>query len=263
MTASATFEPGSGTGMTTEASGWEPVQRVRTYEQVMAQIEERILDGRLKVGDHLPSERDLAVLLGVSRPSLRESLRVLEALGVVDIRRGGGADGGAVLLGTPGPGMVNLLKLQLALGHFSQHDVLETRLALETWSVAEAARTSTEEDVHELEAILDQMDAPDITADQFNSLDAAYHVRIASSSGNALAAHLMGSLRIAIHKQMIDAYARLADWRETATTVRAEHRSILAAIERKDAEEAVRLVREHITDFYKTGRVGGVVLPDM
>ncbi|GGI36366.1 GntR family transcriptional regulator [Cnuibacter physcomitrellae] len=263
MTASAAFERGSGSGMTTESSGWEPVQRVRTYEQVMAQIEERILDGRLKVGDHLPSERDLAVLLGVSRPSLRESLRVLEALGVVDIRRGGGADGGAVLLGTPGPGMVNLLKLQLALGHFSQHDVLETRLALETWSVAEAARTSTEDDIRELAAILDQMDAPDITADQFNSLDAAYHVRIASSSGNALAAHLMGSLRIAIHKQMIDAYARLADWRKTATIVRAEHRSILAAIERKDADEAVRLVREHITDFYKTGRVGGVVLPDV
>ena len=64
----------------TTAEGWEPVQRLRTYEQVMSQIEERILDGRLKAGDHLPSERDLALLLGVSRPSLRESLRVLEAL---------------------------------------------------------------------------------------------------------------------------------------------------------------------------------------
>src|SRR4051812_34402795 len=91
-------------------NGWEPVQRVRTYEQVMSQFEERILDGRLKAGDHLPSERDLAIQLGVSRPSLRESLRVLEALGIVEIRRGGGSDGGALLVGTPGIGMVNLLK---------------------------------------------------------------------------------------------------------------------------------------------------------
>jgi DNA-binding FadR family transcriptional regulator len=65
----------------------------------MAQIEDRILAGDLSAGDHLPDERDLSARLGVSRPSLRESLRVLEALGILEIRRGG--DGGAVLAGTP------------------------------------------------------------------------------------------------------------------------------------------------------------------
>src|SRR3954454_9841082 len=139
-------------------NGWEPVQRMRTYEQVMAQIEERILDGRLKAGDHLPSERDLSLSLGVSRPSLRESLRVLEALGVVDIRRGG--EGGAVLVGTPGPGFVNLLKLQLALGHFSATDVLETRIAFETWCCSEAAHRATTDDHAALAGILDAMDDP-------------------------------------------------------------------------------------------------------
>lgn len=242
----------------TIGNGWEPVQRVRTYEQVMAQIEERILDGSLKAGDHLPSERDLAAMLGVSRPSLRESLRVLEALGVVDIRRGGGADGGAVLLGTPGPGFVNLLKLQVALGHFSHTDVLETRIALESWSVAEAAYRSTDDDIRDLHVILDQMDDDQIDTTEFNRLDTAFHVRIASSTGNALTAHLMGSLRIAINRQMHEAYARLENWRETAKTVRAEHHRILDAIEARDADLAVQLVRDHINDFYTIGNVGGV-----
>jgi GntR family transcriptional repressor for pyruvate dehydrogenase complex len=223
----------------------------------MSQIEERILDGRLKAGDHLPSERDLALLLGVSRPSLRESLRVLEALGVVDIRRGGGADGGAVLVGTPGPGFVNLLKLQLALGHFSATDVLDTRVALETWSCSEAAHRSSADDHLALANILDEMDAPLIEAKDFNRLDTAFHVRIAESTGNALTSHLMGSLRTAINRQMIEAYEGLDDWRETAKIVRHEHRTILESIRNGDAREAARLVSLHIHDFYKVGNVGG------
>jgi GntR family transcriptional repressor for pyruvate dehydrogenase complex len=237
--------------MTTEA--WEPVLRVRTYEQVMTQIEDRILDGRLKAGDKLPSERDLSALLNVSRPSLRESLRVLEALGIVDIRPGGGAEGGAVLVGEPGSGFVNLLKLQLALGQFDATEVLETRIALETWCCEEAANRATNADILELEMILDQMEDPEISTAEFNRLDAAFHVRIAESTGNSLTAHLMASLRTAINRQMIDAYARLENWKETAKVVRSEHRAILEAFRQKNAEAARREVGEHIRSFYKIG----------
>lgn len=236
---------------------WEPVRRVRTYEQVMAQIEDRILDGRLKAGDHLPSERELATSLGVSRPSLRESLRVLEALGIVDVRRGG--EGGAVLVGTPGPGFANLLKLQLALGHFSFTDVLETRIALEQWSCSEAAKRAEPKDYEKLQSILDRMDDLDIDVRDFNRLDAAFHVVIAESTGNTLTAHFMGSLRTAINRQMIEAYEQLEDWRETAKTVRSEHRQLLNAIKEGDSDVAAALVHTHITSFYQNGYVGGAV----
>jgi GntR family transcriptional repressor for pyruvate dehydrogenase complex len=239
--------------MTAEA--WEPVQRVRTYEQVMAQIEDRILDGRLKAGDKLPSERDLSALLSVSRPSLRESLRVLEALGIVGIRPGGGVEGGAVLVSEPGSGFVNLLKLQLALGQFDQTEVLETRIALETWCCEEAAQRATEQDHTELGLILDRMDDPDITTAEFNRLDATFHVRIAESTGNSLTSHLMGSLRTAINRQMIEAYARLENWKETATVVRREHREIMAAVQRGDANGARQAVSKHIRSFYNLGNV--------
>lgn len=233
---------------------WEPVQRVRAHEQVMAQIEQRILTGELAAGDHLPNERDLSILLGVSRSSLRESLRVLEALGVLDIRRGG--DGGARLVDAPGDGLVNLLKLQLALGQFSPSDVLETRLALETWCCREAARRRSDDDLGELGAILDAMDDPGITTSEFNRLDALFHVRIAESTGNRLGAHLMQSLRTAITRQMIEAYARLEDWRATARVVRREHRQLLEHLRQGDAEGASACVHEHITSFYHNSGEG-------
>lgn len=236
--------------MVSDNEGWEPVQRIRTYEQVMAQIEERILDGRLKAGDRLPSEREFAQSLGVSRPSLRETLRVLEALGLVEIRRGGGADGGAILGRRPGHGMLNLLKLEIALAHFSWHDVLEMRLVLESWSVEEAAYRATDDDYRDLATILDRMDAQDIDSTEFNRLDALFHYRIAEAAGNGLTAHFMGSLRSAIENQMVRMYAELDDWRETATTVRAEHRAILQAIVDRDAPRAVDAIRSHIADFY-------------
>jgi len=235
--------------MESKSPQWQVVERVRAHEQVMAQIEQRILAGELSVGDHLPNERELSVLLGVSRPSLRESLRVLEALGIVEIRRGG--EGGAVLVGTPGPGFVNLLKLQLALGQFTATDVLETRIALETWCCREAALRRTDEDLVALEAILDRMDEPEIDTANFNRFDSEFHVRIAESTGNTLSAHLMQALRVAINRQMIDAYASLVDWHATAKIVRAEHRTIVESLRDSDPDAASRHVHAHITDFYR------------
>lgn len=233
--------------------GWEPVQRVRGHEQVMTQIEQRILSGELSAGDRLPNERELAVMLGMSRPSLRESLRVLEALGVVEIRRGG--EGGAFLTGEPGQGFVNVMKMQLALGHFSHDDVLGTRIALESWTCRQAARRATDDDHRRLDEILTSMEDPEITAAEFNALDTAFHVAIAESTSNVLTAHLMQSLRIAINRRMIEVYARLDDWRATAVSVKSEHRAILAAIRSGDSEQAAHLVSDHISSFYVAGRL--------
>lgn len=237
--------------MAVSGGSWEPVQRSRTHELVMSQIEAQLRAGRLRAGDQLPSERELAGLLGVSRSSLRESLRVLEALGIIEIRLGGGPDRGAVLRMEPGLGFVRLLQLELAMGHFSDADVLGTRLALEEWSCANAALLSSPEDHADLTAILDEMDDPDIDTADFNRLDTAFHVRIAEAAGNALTGHLMGSLRMAIKQQMVDAYARLTDWRATAVVVRAEHRQILKAVEDGEPELVRELVRDHIRSFYQ------------
>ncbi|MEJ5914523.1 FadR/GntR family transcriptional regulator [Pseudokineococcus sp. 1T1Z-3] len=236
--------------------GWQRVRKVRTYEQVMGQIERQIDDGTLRAGDRLPSERELSALLGISRPSLREALRVLEGLGVVDVRPGGGSAGGAVLVAEPGGGFATLLTLQLALGHFSDHDVLHTRVALESWVAEEAAQRVQPEQVATMSALLDRMDDPAIAAAEFNALDAEFHVQLARASGNALTSHLMASLRTAIRRRMEEAYDDLPDWRATAVTVRAEHRAILAAVADHDEALAVTRMREHLETFWSIGSGG-------
>ena len=236
------------------SNDWEPVQRVRTHELVMAQIEALLREGKLRPGDQLPSERDLSSLLGISRSSLRESLRVLEALGVIEVRLGGG---GTILRSVPGEGFVLLLQLELSMGHFADADVIGTRMALEAWCCGTAALSATDEDLKELTEILDQMDDPTISAAQFNELDTAFHLRIAKSAGNALTTHLMRSLGVTIRRQITEAYIQLTDWRATAVDVRAEHRGILTAIINKDENSARTLVQEHIASFFLT-RHGGV-----
>jgi len=72
---------------------YQPARRVRSFEDVVEQIRASIVTGTLPVGERLPSERELAETFGVSRPTLREALRVLEAMGLLDIRLG--AQGGA------------------------------------------------------------------------------------------------------------------------------------------------------------------------
>ena len=204
--------------MVRSAEAWEPVQRVRTYEQVMAQIEERILDGRLKAGDHLPSERDLSVSLGVSRPSLRESLRVLEALGIVDIRPGGepmeerSSSGLRARLRQPSQASAGPRPLQLERRPRNPpctRDLVRGEAAYSPMTRPPRARRHPR-----------PHGRPDDRTTEFNKLDATFHVRIAESTGNALTSHLMGSLRVAIHRQMMQMYAGLEDWRQTAKTVR-------------------------------------------
>src|SRR5213593_3658038 len=78
-------------------SPFRPVAQRRAFEDVIVQVEEAIAAGRLQPGDRLPPERELALQLQVSRASVREALRVLEAFGVIAARRGTGADSGSIL----------------------------------------------------------------------------------------------------------------------------------------------------------------------
>ncbi|MFC7456287.1 FadR/GntR family transcriptional regulator [Brachybacterium sp. GCM10030267] len=234
-----------------ETEGWSSVTRTRTYEQVVDQIRQRILDGRLTAGMHLPNERDFAEQLGCSRASLREALRILESQGIIDVRVGGGRGSGAVITGSPRSSMGDVLELQLALGQYSYDDIVETRMALESWSCLRAASVTDEQTIEELDAILQAMDVPDIAVREFNRLDVEFHATIARSAGNSLTRDFMQILRHAVHSQIIDAYNALPDWRHRAEDVRQEHRAILAAIRDRDGQRASALVVAHISDFFR------------
>ena len=232
-------------------------QTQRAWRTVLEHIERDLLDGRLRPGDRLPSERDLSADLGVGRSSVREALRVLEVMGLIRTATGSGPQAGAIVIATPGGGLSALLRLQVAARGFALADVVQTRLVLEE-AVAGTLATDTARDTSAAHGMLAAMDADDLTPAEFLALDAQLHLSLAEASGNTVIAAMMAGLRTSIESYVLAGSARVDDWAGTAETLRAEHRALLAAIDAGDAETAQTLVHDHITGYYRaTGLVAG------
>jgi GntR family transcriptional repressor for pyruvate dehydrogenase complex len=237
----------------------------RAWETVLASIEDDLLQGRLKPGDRLPGERALAADLGVGRSSVREAIRVLEVLGLVRTNVGSGPTAGAIIVALPGGGMSALMRLQVAARGFPVADIVKTRLVLETAVAAELAEAvlsaallhpdRSEPDLARCVHLLDAMDAPGLSEDEFLALDAAFHLSLAEAGGNQVVIATMAGLRNAIEGYVRAGVARLASWPVTSARLRAEHRGILAAIEAADPAGAHSLVHAHISGYYAETRL--------
>lgn len=235
------------------------VAPVRAWRTVLEKIESDLLDGLLTPGDHLPPERELAASLGVGRSSVREALRVLDALGLIRTATGSGPTAGAVVISTPGGAMATLLRLQVAAHGFALRDVVSTRLILES-AVADRLATAFADSRHQpasvappladARAALDAMDAADLTPDEFLGLDAQFHLALAEASGNTVVAAVMAGLREAIESYVREGAVLIADWADTTVRLRAQHREIVAAVQAGDPARARRLITEHITGYY-------------
>lgn len=230
---------------------WEPVRRTQTHKQVLQQVEEQILMGRLKVGQRLPSERDLVTALGVSRTSVREALRGLEAMGIIEAKVGSGSDAGWTVAGKSPEALGTLLRLHVALAEIPLADLVEVRVQLERQAAENAARRRSDTDLQELRALVDAMRDPGLTRTEFNELDTEFHVRIAAASSNTLTADLMQALRHAVKQWMIAAFERISDWRSVADRLVLEHAAVVDAIETRDGQRAGETVARHITEFYE------------
>jgi DNA-binding FadR family transcriptional regulator len=234
----------------TSPSEWKPLARMRTHEQVVAEIESRLISGALKAGDRLPPERQFAEALGVSRGAVREALRILEAIGVVEAGTGSGPTSGSVIVKDSVAGMAMVMRVHLQLASFSHDDLVEVRLLIERLAARKAATTATADDVAELRSLVEQMRGVHTTA-TYNDLDAAFHVRIVRASGNALAAVLMAAMREALRQAMVTAFGSLDDVAATMAKLTDEHAAIVDAIAAHDGELATELVATHIVDFYR------------
>ena len=229
---------------------------MKNYELVLHRVEADLAAGRLRIGGRLPGERALAEQLGISRPSVREAVRVLEAMGVVRTATGSGPEAGAVIVAEPVSPLTAVLRLHLATNHLPMGDVVQTRVLLESWAAREAAgRTWRPVSWRSAEELLDRMDAAGLSPEEFHLLDAEFHVALAGLAGNVLIAAVMASLRSAIHGYVLAAVPNLPDWEATAVGLRGEHRAIVAALAAGDADGAAQLVTAHIQGFYQAARL--------
>jgi GntR family transcriptional repressor for pyruvate dehydrogenase complex len=228
-------------------SPFHPVAHRRAFEDVILQVEQAIADGRLQPGDRLPPERELAQQLGVSRASVREALRVLEAFGVVVARRGRGADAGSTVGAGDHSGLAGALRMSASLLRIPLSDLMEVRVAIEAMTARAAAERGDGDELAELAGAM-----RDVTdRDRFLELDTGFHVELARASGNALAPMLMEVLRGAIARQMRSAFQAVPDWDATRASVADDHHAIAQAVAARDPEAAEVAVVGHIRNFYE------------
>ena len=226
---------------------------MRTHQLVLKWIEGQLSNGQLVLGGRLPAERSLAEQLQVSRTSVREAIRVLEAMGVLRAGVGSGPDAGTVVIAEPTAALGSALRLHVATSHLPVKDIVETRVLLESWAASRARPESP--GLAEAARLLAAMDSCNAT-DEFLALDVRFHLALADAAGNAVVSAMMGSLREAIQDYAGRLTGNLPDWNHTAARLRAEHRGILAAITNRDGARAAQLVAEHIEGYYAEAGLG-------
>ena len=221
----------------TAMSDFTPVNTGRISAEIVDQIKAAIRDGRLNPGDQLPAERELTKQLGVSRVSVRDALRMLEAHGLIEVKVG--ARGGAFVR-APAPALVSEgFADMLRMADVSPADVTEMRLVFELAMLPLAVERADEDDLAELTAICDASEAEGYSVTR----SAEFHTRLARCTHNAA----LGLFAESFHQPLLRSLQvakRVAPEMGGAGT--AEHRELIEAMRDRDVARAVAILSEHL-----------------
>lgn len=219
---------------------WEPIsQQGSLSDRIVAQVERLIDDERLKPGDQLPSERDMAELLGVSRPSLREAVRILEAHARLVVKHGQG-----VFVQAP----LSERELRAAMGdiQLSLQELYAMREVLEVPAAGWAAENITPDQLRDVRAALDALnaagEAPRPDYDKLRQLDADFHLAIAVAAGN----RFLRQTSSVLHNMVLSSMQTTLLIPGRVVIARRDHERIYAALERADVAGARQAARAHI-----------------
>lgn len=217
---------------------------VRLADSIANQLEKRVLEGSLKPGDRLPSERVFAMELGVSRPSLREAMHKLVSKGLLTTRHGGGTFVTDRLQSHFADPWQDMLKGNPAL----HVDLLEFRQMLEGEAAMLAADRATDVDISRLDgayASLEDAYTRDVLPDCIDT-DVAFHQVIAESSHNLLIAQLTASLMKVIEGHVSTNLMHLHTRPQRWQALRKQHHAIWLAIREHNPEQAGLAAKAHI-----------------
>src|SRR5499427_2113140 len=209
-------------------------------EQVVAHVRGLIERGALRPGDRLPAERDLALQIGVSRPTVRAGLRALAAMGVIQSRHGSGTyipEGPPTLGSEP-------LSFLAALHGFTREEMYEARRIMEVGAAGLAAERATAEQLAALAEEVASLFATMEDPQRFLVHDINFHRALASASGNPIVASIVEMVSALYYerRRQTAAHASDRDLRDAAEM----HRRIYQAVRSKDADGARKAMHEHL-----------------
>ncbi len=220
-----------------------------TAEEVVARLREMIHRGELLAGDRLPPERDLAKLLGVSRPTLRAGIRSLSTIGILHSRQGAGT---FVTAAGESPTLDgNALKLMSALHGFSSDEMFEARLALEMGVAELAAQRATGEQITQLAEELAGMYAAIDDPEQYLVHDRRFHQIIAAASQNRILTALTNMVSTILFERRRMMVKQAKDLKDSAE----RHHLIFKAMRARSAENARQAMSEHLTATRQAQRI--------
>ncbi|MBA2882802.1 GntR family transcriptional repressor for pyruvate dehydrogenase complex [Desulfosalsimonas propionicica] len=221
---------------------FQNVKQSRISSNIADQIQKAILNGDLKEGERLPSENDLITHFGVSKSSLREAFRTLEAYGLLEIKQG--VNGGAFVKKVDIEVVKKGLENYLFFINPTHEDYAQFRIFNETQIVKVAASKITDKDIEELKENIREMEQEPDGERFYSDLDVAFHKKIAEIGGNPIVAVVVESVQSALIrlKRIIETD------REFLDIVCRGHWEILEALEARDPEKASYFMLKHINE---------------
>ncbi|MCL2660500.1 MAG: FadR family transcriptional regulator [Acidobacteriaceae bacterium] len=217
----------------------EKASRSLLTMKVVEHVRARIASGKLKPGDQLPPERELAHTLGISRSSLRAGIGFLSAMGVLQSRHGAGT---FISNGPPALDSSSFSVLGVLHG-FLPEQMFEARIVIESNLAALAAKRATGEHITELAEEVTEMYATLEAPRQFLIHDVRFHRAIASAAGNPVLGALMETVTASFYESRSKTVQNTQDLKETAEM----HREIYRAIRSHNPELARRSMEQHLT----------------
>lgn len=217
-----------------------PVKSTRVYEQVVENIKDMIENGELKVGDKLPTERAMAEDLNVSRASIREAIRSLEVIGLIESRQGAGnyikKDFSEILL--------EPLSMMFMLQQGSAIDIYELREVLELSTIMVSAKRISEEELEKLKELIDKFKSSEIEANNV-MIDKEFHYTIVKAANNPLITNLLNVVSQLIDKFITDSRKNILESSENKEKLLELHERIYLALEERDDYKAYTALKEH------------------
>jgi GntR family transcriptional repressor for pyruvate dehydrogenase complex len=220
------------------------VEKKRAYEDIVQQVVTLIEDGKLKRGDQLPSERELTEAFKVSRTTVREAIRTLESMQLLQCLQGNGT----YILASSEEALIRPLAAALSNANDSIRDIFYIRKIIEPHCASLAAENATPQEMEEMERILNEQEACIGRGESVLETNTLFHNRLAGAAKNRVMERLLLALIDLLHQAQEDYLS------ESVRNTRAKrsldgHKQILTAVKNGNCDVALKLMLQHLEDI--------------